>query len=69
MSRNKGTIFLVLALNPYTANIFGSESCLLIAPGTYMYIDMHSRMLLSCNANTMNPDQTAPKKEQSNQGS
>ena len=58
MSRNKGTIFLVLALNPYTADIFGSESCLLITPAAYF--PMHSRMLLLWNANTMNPDQTAP---------
>ena len=42
------------------------ESCLLI---TAAYIHMHSRMLLSWNANTMNPDQTAPKREQSDQGS
>ena len=56
---------VIFRLTPYHANIFFAQKMLsAFKPAGYMYIQTHSRLILSqkqIQANAMNPKQTATK--------
>ena len=59
-------IVKIFTVNPYPANSFLSWKCCLLFTSV-AYIQKHLKPDFIMEANTMNPDQTAPK-EQSNLG-